>query len=234
MPNLDSLGLNEQAAPQVDWDAPPPGMTPPPVVPGLWRLKLVMPESVEDWFDGVERATLKDSKGQPVPSSIRKFLEVTIEPEIVADSQGRPVAAEDGSALKLGPQRFNTYMSPKMRIHRLAELLRGMGVRIELNFMAKEANGRSVIENAMAQLNGQATFDAEIIWRAYFKSTDTTVSTHPRGKKSGELIWPRAADGSWELMAKNPSTGESAYGYAEIASIKLPTSANEGSLAAAS
>lgn len=229
MPDLDSLGLNEQSAPQVDWDAPPPGMTPPPVVPGLWKLKLVMPEKGEDWFDGVEREVIK---GQP--TSKRKFLEVTIEPEIIADSQGRPVANEDGSPLKLGPQRFNTFMSPKMRIHRLAELLRGMGVRIEANFMAKEANGRSVIENAMAQLNGQATFDAEIIWRAYFKSTDTTVSTHPRGKKSGELIWPRAADGSWELMAKNPSTGESAYGYAEIASIKLPTSANEGSLAATS
>jgi len=213
MPEL-SLNLNEDAAPQIDWDAPPPGMTPPPVVPGTWLLKLVMPENTEDWFDAVERNVIKDN-----PTSKRRFLEVTIEPEVVADSLNRPVANEDGSPLKLGPQRFNTFMSPKMRIHRLGELLRGMGVRIEGSI-------KDQIGDVMKQLNGQATFTAEIIWRAYFKSTDTTVSTHPRGKKSGELLWPRAADGSWELMAKNPSTGESAYGYAEIANIKLPTSAN--------
>jgi len=214
MPELNSLGLTEDAAPQIDWDAPPPGMTPPPVVPGTWLLKLVMPENTEDWFDAVERNVIKDN-----PTSKRRFLEVTIEPEVVADSLNRPVANEDGSPLKLGPQRFNTFMSPKMRIHRLGELLRGMGVRIEGSI-------KDQIGDVMKQLNGQATFTAEIIWRAYFKSTDTTVSTHPRGKKSGELLWPRAADGSWELMAKNPSTGESAYGYAEIANIKLPTSAN--------
>jgi hypothetical protein len=218
MPELNQLGLTEDAAPQVDWDAPPPGMTPPPVVPGTWLLKLVMPENHEDWFDGVERETIKGN-----PTSKRKFLEVTIEPEVVADSLNRAVANEDGSALKLGPQRFNTFMSPKMRIHRLAELLRGLGVRVEGSIVAQ-------IDDVMKQLNGQATFTAEVIWRTYFKSTDTTVSTHPRGKRSGELLWPRSADGSWELMATNPSTGEKAYGYAEIANIKLPTATSDGNL----
>ncbi len=223
MPELSSLGLNEDAAPQIDWDAPPPGMTPPPIAPGSWWLKLVMPENHEDWFDGVTRNVIKDD-----PKSARKFLEVTIEPEVVADSQKRPVAAEDGSALRLGPQRFNTFMSPKMRIHRLGELLRGCGVRIEGSIVSQ-------VDDVFRQLNGQATFEAEVIWRAYFKSTDTTVSTHPRGKKSGELIWPREADGSWSLMATNPSTGEKAFGYAEIANIKLPTSAatDNGNLAQA-
>jgi len=219
MPDLRSLNLNEDAAPQVDWDSPPPGMQPPPVTPGVWYLKLVMPENKEDWFDGVERATLKDAQGKGIPSSVRKFLEVTIVPEVVADNQKRPVAAEDGSPLKLGPQRFNTFKSPKMNIHRLAELLRGCGVRIEGSILEQ-------VDSVFTQLNGQAIFEAEVIWRAYFKSTDTTVSTHPRGKKSGELVWPRAADGNWELMATNPSTGEKAYGYAEIANIKLPTAAS--------
>jgi hypothetical protein len=214
MPDLNSLGLNEEAAPQCDWDAPPPGMTPPSVVPGDWWLKFVMPEKEEDWFDKVKRNVIKDN-----PTSARDFLEVTIEPEVVADSQKRPVANEDGSPLKLGPQRFNTFMSPKMRIHRLAELLRGVGVRIEGSIVSQ-------IADVCKQLNGQALFEAEIIWRAYFKSTDTTVSTHPRGKKSGELLWPRDAQGNWELMAVNPSTGEKAFGYAEIASIKLPTAAS--------
>ena len=71
------------------------------------------------------------------------------------------------------------------------------------------------------------------ICRAYFKSTDTTVSTHPRGKKSGELTWARAADENWELMATNPSTGEKLYGYAEIANVKMPTASSDGNLAQA-
>lgn len=213
MPDLRSLGLTEDAAPQVDWEAPPPGMTPPPVTPGSWWLKFVMPEKEEDWFDAVEREVVKGN-----PTTKRKFLEMTIEPEVVADNLKRPVANEDGSAIKLGPQRFNTFMSPKMRIHQLGELLRAVGVRIDGSIVEQ-------IAGVAKQLNGQALFEAEVIWRAYFKSTDTTVSTHPRGKKSGELLWPRAADGSWELMATNPSTGEKAFGYATISSVKVPTSA---------
>lgn len=223
MPELSSLGLNDDAAPQIDWDAPPPGMTPPPVTPGNWWLKFVMPEKHEDWFDGVER-TQRDAQGKPIETTKKKYLEVTIEPEIIADNQKRPVANEDGSPIKLGPQRFNTFLSGKMRIHRLAELLRGCGVRLEGSIVNQ-------IDEVCKQLNGQATFEAEIIWRTYFKSTDTTISTHPRGKKSGELPWPRQADGSWELMATNPATGEKAYGYAEIASIKMPTAVDNGNLA---
>ena len=214
MPELDKLGLSEDAAPQVDWDAPPPGMIPPPVTPGTWLLRLEMPEAHEDWYDVVEREVVKGN-----PSSKRKFLEITTVPAVIADSQSRAVANEDGTAIKLGPQRFNTFMSSKMRIHRLAELLRSCGVRIEGSLVDQ-------IDEYLKQMNGQSTFWAEIIWRAYFKSTDTTVSTHTRGKNSGELLWPRKADGSWEEMAVNPNTGERAFGYAEVAAVKLPTSTN--------
>src|SRR6266576_562375 len=131
MPNLNELGLNEDAAPPIDWDAPEAGRTPPPVYPGLYTLRFRLPENTEDWFDGVEREVIRGN-----PASKRKFLELTYEPEVLADGQGRPLAAEDGSTLHLGPQRANTFMSAKMRIHALAELLRAMGVRLEANFMA--------------------------------------------------------------------------------------------------
>lgn len=216
MPELNSLGLNEDAAPQVDWDAPEAGRQPPPVFPGTYTLKFRMPENPDDWFDAVERATQKDDKGNPVESSKKKFLELTCEPEVVADVENRPLANDDGSPIKLGPQRFNTFLSPKMHIHQLAELLRSMGVRIEGSI-------KDQILKVCKKLDGTATFKAEIIWRAYFKSTGTTISTHPRSKKSGELLWPRDAQGVPEMLCKNPQTGETAYGYAEIARVKLPT-----------
>lgn len=218
--DLNKLGLTEEAAPEVDWDAPEGGKTPPSVYPGKYTLLFRLPEDPEEWFDAVERDVVRGD-----PKTKRKFLELTYVPDVVADSQGRPIAAEDGSPLKLGPQRVNTFMSAKMRINQMAELIRAMGVRLEGNFMALQANGKTLIENAVVELDGKATFTAEVIWRAYFKTTETTISTHPRGKKSGELLWPRGADGIPEMMATNPSTGEKAYGYAEVARVHMPTSA---------
>lgn len=223
MPDLNSLGLNESSAPVVDWDAPEAGKTPPAAFPGRYIFLFKLPESRDDWFDVVERDVIK---GQP--TSKKKFLELTCTPGIVAavlpDGTQQPILnPDDNSQIVLGPQRFNMYMNPKMRIHRLAELIRACGVREERNFLAKEANGEYVIANLVTALDGKATFDGELIWRAYFKSTDTTVSTSPRGRKSGELAWPRNAQGEFELLATNPATGEKAYGYAEIAAVHMPT-----------
>lgn len=230
MPDLDSLNLTEEAVPQVDWDAPEAGKTPPAVFPGLYTLRFKMPEDVSTWFDAVERMTIKDN-----PTSKRKFLEITYQPEVIADSEGRAIAMPDGETIVLGPQRASTFMNAKMRIHAIAELLRSMGVRIDGSLLAKQENGKMVIENVLRELDGKATFKAELIWRAYFKSTDTTISSHPRGKKSGELLWPRDASGNCELLCKNPSTDETSYAYVEVARVKLPTSADSanGNLAAA-
>lgn len=224
--DLNKLGLTEASAPEVDWDAPEGGKTPPSVYPGTYTLLFRLPEDPEEWFDSVDREVIKGN-----PQSKKKFLELTYVPDVVADSQGRAIAAEGGEPLKLGPQRVNTFMSAKMRINQMAELLRAMGVRLEGNFLAKGQSGKTLIEEAVAQLDGKATFTAEIIWRAYFKSTDTTISTHPRGKKSGELLWPRGTDGQPELMATNTQTGEKAYGYAEVARVHMPTSASNDNLA---
>jgi hypothetical protein len=223
MPSLDDLNLTEDAAPAVDWDAPEQGKTPPAVFPGLYTLRFAMGEDVDNWFDAVERETIK---GQP--TSKRKFLELTYQPFVIANSEGQPISLPDGEAIQLGPQRASTFMNAKMRIHALAELMRAMGVRVEGSFLAKQDNGKMVIENVVRELDGKATFKAELIWRAYFKSTDTTISSHPRGKKSGELLWPRDANGQCELLCKNPQTGETSYAYVEVARVKLPTSA-EGS-----
>lgn len=202
MPDLASLGLTEDAFPVVDWDAPEAGKTPPPIYPGSYKLLFAMPEDKDSWFDVVEREVVK---GQPK----RKILEVTYQPKVIADAQGRPVADPDsGEQIQLGPQRVNTYLSPKMRIHSLAELLRAMGVSgIDI---------KTDLEPTLTKLDGNGVIDsAEVVWRAYFKSTQTTVSTSPR-KKAGELPWPRDAQGNPELMATNPQTGEKAYGYAEV------------------
>lgn len=185
-----------------------------------------MPENHEDWYAAVDREVVKGK-----PESKRKFLEITHEPEIIADSQGRPMANEDGTPLKMGPQRVNNFQNAKMHIHSIAEFFRAMGCRytnlIQNGTVSEEVDGM------LRQLDGQGTYQAEIIWRAYFKSTDTTVSTHPRGKKSGELLWPRDAQGNYELLAKNPSTGESAYGYAEIRVYKIPQAASQETMASA-
>lgn len=233
MPDLNSLGLNESSAPEVDWDAPEAGKTPPAAMPGRYIFRFKLGEDKDGWFDKVNREVVKNQ-----PTSKRDFLELTCVPEIVAavlpDGTQQPVAdPESGEPIKLGPQRFNMYMNAKMRIHRLAELLRAMGVREERNLLSKGESGATVIEELVTALNGNATFDGEGIWRAYFKSTSTTISTHPR-KKAGELDWPRDAQGNYELLATNPATGEKAYGYFEITAVHVPTQAAETMATAAS
>ena len=227
MPDLRSLGLTEEACPQVDWDSPEGGKTPPKVYPGEYILKFTMPEDKEDWFNVVERAIVKGGKEK------KKFLEITYIPIAIAmfmqDKSGKvaveptPIAdQETGEPIVLGSQRVNTWMSAKMTINRAAELIRSMGVRLDGNWLAPSSSNPaiSVLEETLAQLNGQASFRAEVIWRAYFKSTELTFSSRPRGKE--ELPWPRNAQGELELMATNPATGEKAFAYAEVERVKMP------------
>src|ERR1700733_5261351 len=211
MPKLSELGLDEAAAPMVDWDAPEAGQTPPPVYPGIYTLRFKMPEDVNDWFDSNE---VEIVKGQPK----KKFLVVNYIPDIIASHATREAAAvpvpndpQTGLPLHLGPQRASFFKTDKMMISEGGELLRALGMR--LNNISAE------IEGALTQLNGRVTFMAEVGWKAYFKSNDVTVTTHPRGKKSGNLAWPRGADGKVEMLATNPSTGEKAYGYGIVAKI---------------
>lgn len=215
MPELNELGLTEESAPQVDWDAPEAGQTPPAVYPGVYTLKFKLPENHSDWYDTQEVQMVAGN-----PASKRKFLIFKPEPFVLLyhsmDGKEAPVPADaqTGLPIQLPPQRVSFYKSAKMNISQGAEWLRAMGAR--LNNITQEIDG------ALKQLDGRAQFKGEVGWRAFFRSTETTVSTHPR-KKKGELPWPREADGTPSLMATNPQTGEKAYGYPEIFRIILPT-----------
>jgi hypothetical protein len=223
MPSLNELGLTEDSAPQVDWDAPEAGSAPPAVYPGIYTLQFKLPEDVKDWFETQTVNTVKND-----PKTAAKFLVIRAVPAILQvhkdasgnplrEAAGIPVPMDEVSGLhrQMPPQRISFFKNAKMPISRGGELLRAMGVRLEGSLLAQ-------IEQTLQQLNGRATFVAELGWRAYFKSTDTTVSTHPR-KKAGELRWPKAADGNFELLAVNPQNGQKAFGYLEIMSIFAPT-----------
>lgn len=219
MPKLSELGLDEGAAPQIDWDAPEAGQQAPSVYPGTYTLRFKMPDDKDEWFDSMEAAAVKGNE-----SSKRKWLVMRIVPLVVAahanrDAEGQavPVDAATGAAIQLPPQRISFFKSDKMQISQGGELLRALGVRLEGSMLAQ-------IEQAASQLDGKVNFMAEIGWRTYFKDSDVTVSTNPR-KKRGEIPWPKTAEGLPELLAVNPQTGAKAFGYPEIMKIIPPTAA---------
>lgn len=215
MPNLNELGLSDEAMPQVDWDAPEAGQTPPAVYPGVYRMEFRMPEDKSNWFDTKE-VDVKGPDGKATGQK-QKFLQINYTPKVLTTLRGDPVQVEGENPI-LPRQRADFWKSPKMLISRGAELLRGLGVRLEGPMLAQ-------IEPTLEQLNGNATFEGEVIWRAYFKGTETTISTSPRkasGSRKAELSWPKEADGRPALLAIDPQTGEKLFGYPEIARIKSP------------
>lgn len=217
MPDLSQLNLNEEATPQVDWDAPEPGSFPPVVRPGTYELRFRMPESQSDWFDAQEIETVKGD-----PNSKRKFLQINYNPEVVADVKGNAIPPLEGSDKQpvLMFQRANFYRSEKMVKANMnssgGDLLRGLGLRLT-------AVNPEAVRDALASVDGRVQFKAEVGWRCYFKSSDLTVSTFP-SKSRGEVAWPKNAQGDFLDMAVNPKTGEKGYGQAQIIRVKLPTS----------
>lgn len=213
MPDLQSLGLNEEATPQGDWDAPEAGSFPPICNPGTYDFIFRLPEKQEDWFDVME---VQVEQGKPK----QKFLVLCYEADIVGqvqpDGTAVPVAPnEDGSQPRLRFQRSSFYKTPRMPLSMGQDLLRALNIRIS-GALTPEA-----IRDAVAGVDGRARFRGEVTWRAYFKGTETTVSTAPR-KKKGDIPWPKDAQGQYLEMATNPSTGEKMYGQADINRVKLP------------
>lgn len=213
MPNLQDLGLNEEATPQGDWDAPEAGSFPPVCFPGLYDFIFRLPEKQEDWFDVME---IQVEQGKPK----QKFLVIQYEADIVGvvkpDGQVEPVPPDEaGAQPRLRFQRASFYKTPRMPLSMGQDLLRALNIRIS-GPMTPQA-----ISDAVAQVDGRARFRGEVSWRAYFKGTETTVSTHPR-KKKGDLPWPKDQQGQFLEMATNPSTGEKMYGQADINRVKLP------------
>lgn len=207
MPRLDELNLTAEAVPQVDWDAPEGGSAPPSVGPGNYTLLFKMPEDRNNWFDKI---TVDVGNGVQ-----KEFLQINYNPQVIGNHEGQPFTPEPGQELPtLMYQRASFFKSDKMLISSGAELLRALGERLTGD-MSPQA-----VEQALERVDGRATFKGDVIWRAYFKSTGTTVSTSPRRKtkKGPELPWPKAADGSPELSVVNPKNpnDKKQFGRAEI------------------
>jgi len=223
MTRLAELGLNENAAPAVDWNAPEGGNQAPAVYPGIYKLQFKMPDDVAEWFDKIEAEAIKGNAASkqgwlvvcPRPYILASLVNAQGQPD--KDGQEHPLPVDEQTKLppQMPPQRVSFYKSQKMLISQGGEMLRALGVRLEGSMLGQ-------IEATLQQLNGRVTFPAQLGWRAYFKNTDTTVSTDKRRKT--ELTWPRTADGTPELLAVDPKTGQKAFGYLEIVRFFQPSS----------
>ena len=203
MPDISELNLPDEAIPDIDYNAPEPGSFPPQIAPGVYEFMFHLPEKGSDCFD---KQTV-EGKDHAV------FVH---EAEALRNSKGEAVTANaDGKQPLLRFQRASTYTHVKMPNSMLGDLLRSLNVHIDgpLTLHA--------VADALAAIDGRATYKGEVGWRSYCKSCDQTVSTHPR-KKKGDAAWPRTAEGQYELTATCPKCGNKSYGNAEIVRYRLP------------
>lgn len=209
MPSLEELQLSPDAVPEGDWDAPESGSFPPHLTPGTYEFIFHMPDDPSQAF---ELGQAKDASGNPAGAP---YLVILYEVEAVAKGDGTPLQPNEatGEYPRLRFQRASFYKSEKMPISFGQDLLRALGLRVS-------PFTPTAIKEALYGASGRVRFRGEVGWRAYFKGSQVTVSTRPRRKK-GELPWPKAADGAYELMAVDPS-GEKAYGREEVIRFKLP------------
>ncbi len=212
--------MGNEAVPEADWDAPEQGSTPPPVVPGIYSLKLRMPEQENDWFNTIEVEVVK---GQPK----KKFPVIMFRAEAVAlitatEQQPIPVDAASGMGPTLNFLRASLYKPEKFPLSQGDELIRALGYRTTSTTWAQKIADITAI---LREANGRALFRADVGWEAFFKTTETRVSTNPN-RKRGDIPWTKNADGSYAEYAINPSNGEKMFGRCIIVRFKLPTSDN--------
>ena len=191
MPSIEELGLNpEQLEPgQVDYDAPESGSIPPQVPVGTH----------EFLFNGLEDD----------PYSIQKvagknYLQVAYRAQCLTNDK------------ELRFQRVSTYKSEKMSNSLLAELFRGLGIKVE-NLEPDTVNA------ALLAVAGRGTFTADVVWRGYNKGTEESFSTSPNTKR-GEQRVPRNGEGTFDEKVAW-ADGTKSYLSAEINPFrfKLPT-----------
>ncbi|MGH7442689.1 MAG: hypothetical protein ACREKE_08465 [bacterium] len=177
---------------EIDYNAPEPGQFPPSVEPGTYRLMF--------------KLAAKPFNYGPIPQlNGSTHLKVSLAPEAILD---------DGTIKRIAFQNVSTFKTEKMPNSSVGDLLRS------LDLVLDKMNGSS-IKNALLGATGNKIFRAVIGWEAYFKDTQTTVSTAPN-KKRGDTPWPRNAEGNFESTAVNPSTGEKSYGRERIIRYLLP------------
>lgn len=221
MPDIQDIlqGLGDDPVPQMDWNAPEQGSMPPPVRPGLYEFIFRLPEDESTMFDTIEVNVA--AEGQPAKKV--KFPQIVFEADVVADGQGNPIPQDEaGNYPRLRFQRASCYIPPKMTTHQCGELLRSMGFMLNTPPGAGWPAFLEAVKECLTAANGKRRFKGEVGWRAYFKSTETTVSTYP-SKKRGHIRWPQGANKEYLDKATNPTNGETMYGQADIIRFKLPT-----------
>lgn len=181
---------------EIDYNAPEPGSFPPSVEPGTYKLIFKLADK-----DPFSMGPIPDPGGA-------MCLKVKIAPEVITDG---------GATKRIAFQNISTFKTPKMPNSSVADLLRALDIRLD---RATVANIRDVLIAA----SGQKSFRAQVGWEAYFKDTQTSVSTAPR-KSRGDLPWPKNAEGKFEMMATNPATAEKAFGRERILRYLLPKDA---------
>lgn len=208
MADLQELNLSAESTPQVDWDAPEAGSAPPPIAPGTFTMLFHRPTTANERWDVQE---VEVNKGQPKV----KFAVVNYEVDVVGDKDGNPYSPDEttGEYVRLKKQRASFFKSDKMLISMAAELMRAMGIRLTGALTPQAA------DEALETVDGRGRFLGTVIWRTFFKDSQTTFSTMPN-KKRHEVQWPKEVDGSFSATVVDPSTGQKKYGYAEIRSVR--------------
>lgn len=203
MPDIDELGLPEEAVPEIDWEAPEAGAFPPEIYPGVYEFLFCLPEETSEQFDKVK----VDGKD---------YLQVIYEADVLRDSQAAAIPPhEDGKQPRLAYQRASAYKHPRMSNSMLGDLIRSLDLRIEGPLTPL------IIAQTLRGADGRRTFRGDVGWRFYCKTCDITVATHPR-RRQGDVAWPRDDVGHFVDVVTCPQCGQKGYGRAEILRFKLP------------
>lgn len=191
MADLEHLNLQEEEVGTIDFDAPEAGSGFPPKI-----------------NPGVHTFTFKleEEPWDEVEIGGKKFFQVNYQ-------------ATDDHENTIRFQRASFFQTDAMKAKRmnsqLADMLRGLG------YPAGSRITEENVKNFLREADGRTRMDAEVSWRRYCKTCDSTVSTSPR-KKKGDHPWPKAADGSWEPYISCPTCGDRGFGREEIIRFKLP------------
>jgi len=207
--NINDLGLPPEEVGEIAWDAPESGSYPPQLYPGDYTFIFKLEE---DPYARVEIECEDLIK--------RKFLQImhiakTEVQEPVPDKPGEFATHE----VALRFQRVNFYKHSKMHNSSAGDLIRSLRIRFTGGLYPEP------IDQELRAIEERRSYLAEVGWRAYCKSCEIEISTHPRKKriKSGDQVaWPKNGDGRYVEQAACPKCNTKMYGNAEIMRYKLP------------
>lgn len=212
MADIDVNALPEEL-PQVDWDAPESGSFPPRLYPGTYEFIFRLPETQDEQFKVVE--ILNKDRGVKEAHLQVNFTASIPQHAYAGHTVGDP--PESGEEINIPFNRASFYKSTKMPISMAADLMRSLGIRLSGAFT------KSAVMQAFREADGRAVGHGDLVWRAYCKNCDHTISTQPN-KKRNEQPWPKEG-GQWALQATCAKCGAKYFGREELNRFKLPEAA---------